>query len=82
MVRRGRSSGRCCGSPGRVRRPVALRRSHPESPDIHWLGVISDQEKTRRLVAADLVCAPSLGGESFGMVLLEAMAARAVVVAS
>ncbi len=44
--------------------------------------MLSEDEKIRRLVAADVLCAPSLGGESFGMVLLEAMAARTVVVAS
>ena len=33
-------------------------------------------------MAAEILCVPSLGGESFGMVLLEAMAARTVVVAS
>jgi len=81
------------GAPATDARPVlwiagdgpqtdALRRSHPESADIRWLGVIPEGEKFRRLVAADLLCAPSLGGESFGMVLLEAMAARTVVVAS
>ncbi len=59
-----------------------LERRFPSSPDIQWLGVLSEQEKDRRLVAADILCAPSLGGESFGMVLLEAMAARTVVVAS
>ncbi len=59
-----------------------LRRRHPEAADLHWLGVLSEDEKLRRLVAADAVGAPSLGGESFGMVLVEAMAARAVVVAS
>ncbi|MHB1790044.1 MAG: glycosyltransferase family 4 protein [Acidimicrobiales bacterium] len=59
-----------------------LRRLTPESDDIHWLGVLSEREKERRLASAAVVCAPSLGGESFGMVLLEAMAARAVVVAS
>ena len=36
----------------------------------------------RRLVAADVLAAPALGGESFGLVLVEAMAARTVVVAS
>ena len=59
-----------------------LRRRYPESGDIEWLGVLSEEDKVRRLLAADVVCAPSLGGESFGMVLLEAMAANTVVVAS
>lgn len=61
---------------------TALRRLHPPSEDIEWLGVLPEAEKVRRLLAADVLCAPSLGGESFGMVLLEAMAARTVVVAS
>jgi phosphatidylinositol alpha-mannosyltransferase len=61
---------------------TTLRRLHPDSPHLRWLGVISEEEKVRRLVAADTLCAPSLGGESFGMVLLEAMAARTAVVAS
>ena len=49
---------------------------------VRWLGVVGEEEKVRRLVAADVLAAPALGGESFGMVLLEAMAARTVVVAS
>ncbi len=59
-----------------------LRRLYPESDHIHWLGLLSEEEKFRRLAGADVLCAPSLGGESFGMVLLEAMAARTLVVAS
>lgn len=61
---------------------AALRRRHPESSTLRWLGVLTEEEKLRRLAAADVLTAPSLGGESFGMVLLEAMAARTVVVAS
>jgi phosphatidyl-myo-inositol alpha-mannosyltransferase len=61
---------------------AALRRRHPEADDLRWLGVLTEEEKLRRLAAADVLGAPSLSGESFGMVLLEAMAARAVVVAS
>ncbi len=61
---------------------AALRRRHPESSTLQWLGVLSEDEKLRRLAAADVLAAPSFGGESFGMVLLEAMAARTVVVAS
>ncbi len=49
---------------------------------LEWLGVISDEEKRRRLRAADVLCAPSLGGESFGMVLLEGLAAGCHVVCS
>jgi phosphatidylinositol alpha-mannosyltransferase len=60
----------------------ALQKQFPESPEFQWLGVLSEDEKLRRLAAADVLCAPSLGGESFGMVLLEAMAAGTLVVAS
>ena len=49
---------------------------------VEYLGVIDDEEKQRRLEAADVLCAPSLGGESFGIVLLEGLAAGCVVVAS
>jgi phosphatidylinositol alpha-mannosyltransferase len=50
--------------------------------NVEWLGRISDEERNRRLRAATIFCAPALGGESFGVVLLEAMAAGAPVVAS
>ncbi len=49
---------------------------------IRWLGRISDEEKFARLRTASVFCAPSLGGESFGVVLIEAMAAGTTVVAS
>jgi phosphatidylinositol alpha-mannosyltransferase len=46
------------------------------------LGKVDDQTKQRVLEEADVLCAPSLGGESFGMVLTEAFAAGTPVVAS
>jgi phosphatidylinositol alpha-mannosyltransferase len=46
------------------------------------LGRVPDAEKREALAAADVLCAPSLGGESFGMVLTEAFAAGTPVVAS
>ncbi len=51
-------------------------------PRIKWLGRISNAEKARRWATAAVYCAPSLGGESFGVVLLESMAAGTPVVAS
>ena len=59
-----------------------LRQRFPESATVRWLGVVGEDEKIRRLVGADVLVAPALGGESFGLVLLEGMAARTVVVAS
>jgi phosphatidylinositol alpha-mannosyltransferase len=43
---------------------------------------VSDQRLPSVLAAADVFCAPSVGGESFGLVLIEAMAAGVPVVAS
>ena len=59
-----------------------LRARVGDDPRVEWLGRIDDDEKCRRLRAADVFCAPSLHGESFGVVLLEAMAAGTPVVAS
>jgi phosphatidylinositol alpha-mannosyltransferase len=61
---------------------AALRVRTAGDPRITWLGRISDEEKARRMRGADVFCAPSLHGESFGVVLLEAMAAETAVVAS
>jgi phosphatidyl-myo-inositol alpha-mannosyltransferase len=49
---------------------------------VNVLGKVSDAEKAQALGSADLLVAPSLGGESFGMVLTEAFAAGTPVVAS
>ncbi len=46
------------------------------------LGKVSEERKMDELARADVVCAPSLHGESFGMVLTEAFAAGAPVIAS
>ncbi|HUA05618.1 MAG TPA: flippase-like domain-containing protein [Solirubrobacteraceae bacterium] len=50
--------------------------------DVRVLGKVDDETKFRELEAGDVLCAPSLGGESFGMVLTEAFAAGTPVVAS
>lgn len=60
----------------------SLRARFARDPKIEWLGPLSESEKRARLRAANVFCVPSLGGESFGVVLLEAMAARTPVVAS
>jgi phosphatidylinositol alpha-mannosyltransferase len=49
---------------------------------IHAHGRVTDTDLWQRLHGADVLCAPSLGGESFGMVLTEAFAAGTPVIAS
>jgi phosphatidyl-myo-inositol alpha-mannosyltransferase len=49
---------------------------------VRVLGKVDDVRKHAELHDADVLCAPSLGGESFGMVLTEAFAAGTPVIAS
>jgi phosphatidyl-myo-inositol alpha-mannosyltransferase len=49
---------------------------------ITFLGTVSEHDKARMLRSVDLYVAPNTGGESFGMILTEAMAAGTPVVAS
>ena len=65
--------------------PADVRKAmlHPELEqhlDLH--GRVSGPDLWRHLHEADLLCAPSLSGESFGMVLTEAFAAGTPVIAS
>jgi phosphatidyl-myo-inositol alpha-mannosyltransferase len=59
-----------------------LRAQFAEDPRIEWLGRLTDADKVARLRGANMFCAPSLRGESFGVVLIEAMAANTAIVAS
>lgn len=60
----------------------SLKEKFAHLSKVEWLGRISDEEKIDRLQRSSVFCAPSLRGESFGVVLLEAMAAGTPVVAS
>ncbi|MFJ6570299.1 glycosyltransferase family 4 protein [Streptomyces sp. NPDC091292] len=49
---------------------------------VEFLGMVSDVDKARLLRSVDLYVAPNTGGESFGIILVEAMSAGAPVLAS
>ncbi len=59
-----------------------LRDRYCGDPRVVWLGQVSEATKLELLDRSSVLCAPSRHGESFGVVLLEAMAAGLPVVAS
>jgi phosphatidylinositol alpha-mannosyltransferase len=61
---------------------LALSRAGVDSEGIDSLGFLSQDDLTEELVSAKALVAPSLGGESFGMVLTRAFACALPVVAS
>ncbi|MFE3317442.1 glycosyltransferase family 4 protein [Nocardia sp. NPDC059195] len=65
------------GDEERLRREAGEHAGH-----LRFLGQVSDAEKAAALRSADVYVAPNLGGESFGIILIEAMAAGTPVVAS
>jgi len=66
--------------PLRVR--LLMRRLHVSEDGVAVLGFLSQERLTEELLAAKALVAPSLGGESFGMVLTRALACATPVVAS
>jgi phosphatidylinositol alpha-mannosyltransferase len=59
-----------------------LRAQYAHDQRVVWLGRVSETDKIACMKGATVFCAPSLHGESFGVVLVEAMAAGTAVVAS
>ncbi|MEV7443726.1 glycosyltransferase family 4 protein [Streptomyces sp. NPDC091204] len=51
-------------------------------PRVEFLGMVSDEDKARLLRSVDVYVAPNTGGESFGIILVEALSAGAAVLAS
>lgn len=58
------------------------RLATPLRSRVQLLGQVSDEHKAALLASIDVYCAPNTGQESFGVILLEAMAARVPIVAS
>lgn len=61
---------------------IVMGAHREEQPGVDYLGPVDNVEKQIRLAGAAILVAPNLGGESFGLVVLEGMAAGCAVVAS
>ncbi len=64
------------------RLPYVRYARHFRIRDVKFIGPVSHADKVRWFKTAHVFCAPSTGGESFGIVLTEAMAAGVPIVAS
>jgi phosphatidyl-myo-inositol alpha-mannosyltransferase len=64
------------GDPAEIGVPAAI------ADRVTFLGLVSEEDKLRMLRSVDVYVAPNTGGESFGMILTEAMAAGTPVLAS
>ncbi|HSG80066.1 MAG TPA: glycosyltransferase family 4 protein [Acidimicrobiia bacterium] len=67
--------------PGAELRVLGAERDAPLE-GVAWVGRVSEADKRAELASAGVFCAPNLGGESFGIVLVEAMASGCRPVAS
>jgi phosphatidylinositol alpha-mannosyltransferase len=66
---------------GPQRERLELMSEDLELANCEFLGFVSEQQKMDLLSSSDLFCSPAIFGESFGIVLLEAMASGTVCVA-
>jgi phosphatidylinositol alpha-mannosyltransferase len=66
---------------GPERERLELLSEDLKLPNVEFLGFVSEEQKLELLAKADLFCSPAVFGESFGIVLLEAMATGTVSVA-
>jgi len=69
-----------CGKGQLLPELEAYVHDHHLSTIVHFVGFVSEEDKPHYLATADIAVFPSTGGESFGIVLIEAMAAGSGVV--
>jgi phosphatidylinositol alpha-mannosyltransferase len=67
--------------PGATLSVLGATRDEPVS-GVEFFGRVGDEVKEAELGAASVFCAPNLGGESFGIIVAEAMASGCAIVAS